>query len=119
MMMNRIDFEELPEFKRDVKALERRFKSLSDDMNTLRTVLNDEPDEHPPFSFLIKGLGLTTCVIKVKKIACKSLKGKGVQSGLRLIYAFFPFDRKIVLIELYHKTDKANEDRDRIFTHFK
>jgi hypothetical protein len=64
-------------------------------------------------------LGLKTCVIKVKKIACKALKGRGVNSGLRLIYAFFPDEQKIIFIELYHKNDKENEDKKRITDNFK
>jgi len=70
-------------------------------------------------------------------------KGKGVNSGLRLVYAHFkdqnietensnviPADdektnyeiidkEKIVFIELYHKSDKENEDRERILNNFK
>ena len=64
-------------------------------------------------------LGLKTCIIKVKKIACKRLKGRGVNSGLRLVYAYFNEEDKIVFIELYHKNEKGNEDRDRILNHFK
>lgn len=54
----------------------------------------------------------------MKKIACRSLKGKGVNSGFRLIYAFFPPENlqppQITFIELYHKNDKEHEDRKRI-----
>ena len=55
----------------------------------------------------------------MKKIACKALKGRGVNSGLRLIYAHFPAEQKITFIELYHKNDKENEDRKRIIENFK
>ena len=61
-------------------------------------------------SFQIYQIQLETCVIKVKKIACKSLKGKGVNSGLRLIYALFKVEQKITFIEIYHKNDKDSED---------
>jgi hypothetical protein len=54
----------------------------------------------------------------VKKIACKSLKGRGINSGLRLIYANFPEEDKIVFVELYHKNNKENEDRERIRQYF-
>ena len=54
-------------------------------------------------------------MIKVKKIACKSLKGRGVNSGLRLIYAHIEAEKRIVFIELFHKNEKENEDRFRIF----
>ena len=58
-------------------------------------------------------------MIKVKKIACRALKGRGVNSGLRLIYAWFEVEQRIVMVELYHKNDKENEDRIRIHKHFK
>ncbi len=77
------------------------------------------PDERPPFSFRIDNLDLKTCIIKVKKIACKALKGRGVNSGLRLVYAYFETEKKITFIELYHKNDKENEDRKRITDNFK
>ncbi|MFO8066999.1 MAG: hypothetical protein R6U11_05395, partial [Bacteroidales bacterium] len=77
------------------------------------------PAERPPFSYRIDGLGIETCVIKIKKIASKSFKGKGVNSGFRIIYAHFEKEEKIVLIEVYHKSDKEIEDKQRIFDNFK
>ena len=87
-------------------------------MKVVRQVLEVMPDERPPFSFRIDDLGIKTCVIKVKKIACKALKGRGVNSGLRLVYAWFPFREKIVFIELYFKGDKETEDKQRILDNF-
>jgi hypothetical protein len=52
-------------------------------------------------------------------MACKALKGRGVNSGLRLIYAHFPEEQKITFIELYHKNDRENEDKTRITDNFK
>lgn len=43
---------------------------------------------------------------------------KGVNSGLRLVYAYFEADATIIFIERYHKSDKANEDRNRILRNF-
>lgn len=110
--------EELPEYKKELKALLKRYRTLSDDMMVVKQVLEVFPDERPPFSFRIDNLGIETCVIKVKKIACKALKGRGVNSGLRLVYAWFPKERRMVFIELYHKNDKENEDRQRILDNF-
>ena len=58
-------------------------------------------------------------VVKVKKIACIAVKGRGVNSGLRLIYAYFEVEQKITFTELYHKKDKENEDKHRILNNFK
>jgi mRNA-degrading endonuclease RelE of RelBE toxin-antitoxin system len=118
-MMNNIEFDELSEFKKDLKQLLKKYRTLKEDLEVVKLDLNDEPEESPPFSFRIDNLGLETCIIKVKKIACKALKGRGVNSGLRLIYAHFPDEQKITFIELYHKNDKENEDRDRIIMNFK
>jgi mRNA-degrading endonuclease YafQ of YafQ-DinJ toxin-antitoxin module len=112
-------FDELAEFKKDLKTLLKKYRTLNDDLDTLKQVLTIAPDERPPFSFRFDNLGLETCVIKVKKIACKALKGRGVNSGLRLIYAHFKEEEKIIFIELYHKNDKENEDKQRILNHFK
>ncbi|MEM9685543.1 MAG: hypothetical protein AAF934_01305 [Bacteroidota bacterium] len=115
--------EELDEFKKDVKRLSKRYKFLKDDLETLKKVLRVYPDARPPFSFRIDGLGTSSCIIKVKKIACKSLKGKGVNTGLRLIYAYFVNEEskgnaKVICIELYHKSNAPKEDKQRILRYF-
>ena len=112
-------FDELTEFKKDFKKLLKKYRTLNEDLDVVKRVLEVAPDERPPFSFRIDNLGLENCIIKVKKIACKALKGRGVNSGLRLIYAHFPDEQKIVFIELYHKNDKENEDKTRIMDNFK
>lgn len=114
-----MNFVELAQFKKDLIILLKKYRTLHDDLGELKTILKKKPDERPPFSFRIDNLGLETCVIKVRKIACKALKGRGVNSGLRLIYAYFPDEQKITFIELYHKNDKDNEDRNRILDNFK
>ena len=112
-------FDELSEFKKDLKNLLKKYRTLNDDLDVVKRVLEILPDERPPFSFRIDNLGIDTCIIKVKKIACKALKGRGVNSGLRLIYAHFPDEQKITFIELYHKNEKENEDKSRILENFK
>jgi hypothetical protein len=51
---------------------------------------------------------------KAKKFVCKSLKGRGVASGIRIIYAYFEQDDIIELAEVYYYGDEENEDRLRI-----
>jgi mRNA-degrading endonuclease YafQ of YafQ-DinJ toxin-antitoxin module len=112
-------FDELTEFKKDLKNLLKKYRTLNDDLDIVKRVLEVTPDERPPFSYRIDNLSLETCIIKVKRIACKALKGRGVNSGLRLIYAHFPDEQKITFIELYHKNDKESEERQRILKNFK
>lgn len=112
-------FEELEEYKKDVKVLSKKYRTLPEDLAIVRKVLFVNPVERPPCSYRIDNLGIETCVIKVKKIASKSFKGKAVNSGFRLIYAHFKKEDRIVLIELYHKSQKEIEDKSRILINFK
>jgi mRNA-degrading endonuclease RelE of RelBE toxin-antitoxin system len=114
-----MDFETLPEYDRDLKRLLKKFRTLESDMEDVRKVLAIQPDERHPFSVRIDGSGITTCVIKVKKIASDCFKGRGSNSGFRLIYAWFRDEQKIVFIEIYHKSGKETEDRQRILRNFK
>lgn len=113
-----MEFEHLPEFKKDLKSLLKKYRTLDDDLDVVKMILKKRPDERPPFSFRIDNLGIETCIIKVKKIACKALKGRGVNSGVRLVYAYFPNKQKITFIELYHKGEKEIEDKKRIMDYF-
>jgi len=113
-----MNFDQLTDFAKDLKRLKKKYRTLDDDLEIVKKVLAIAPNQRPPFSFRIEGLKLETCIIKVKKIACKSLKGRGVNSGLRLIYAFFEKEERIVFIELYHKNEKELENRDRILKNF-
>ncbi len=114
-----MEIDYLPEFDKDLKALLKKYRTLNEDLEIIKMILNNQPDERPPFSFQIDNLGLETCIIKIKKIACKALKGKGSNSGLRLIYAYFPEPQQITFVELYHKNEKTQEDRERILLNFK
>ncbi len=111
-------FDELAEFKGDLKKLLKKYRTLNDDLFEVKTILKKKPKARPPFSFRIDNLDLEACVIKVKKIACRSLKGRGVNSGLRLIYAHFEEEDKIIFVEIFHKNDKQSEDRQRIINNF-
>ena len=111
-------FEELTDFVKDIKKLSKKYRSISDDIEVVKKVLTVNPDERAPFSYRIDGLGIETCIIKIRKIASKSFKGKGVNSGFRMVYAHFENEGKIVLIELYHKSAQEKEDKERILKNF-
>ena len=113
----------LPEFDRDIKKLLKKFKTLEDDLeifikNELNLFHKLKIDNKGVFQ--ITGLQIQNPKIyKAKKFACRSLKGKGVHSGIRVIYAYFEEEDRIELIEIYYKGDKENEDRQRIFEYSK
>lgn len=113
-----MEFDALPEYDKDAKKLLKKYRTLINDIEDVKKVLSIRPNAQPPFSYRIEGLGVENCVIKVKKIASDSFKGRGCNSGFRLIYAYFQETAKIILVELYHKNDKENEDRERILMNF-
>jgi hypothetical protein len=108
----------LPDFDRDLKKLLKRFKTLEED---LEIFINTELNLYHKLNidnngiFEITGSGIETPkIFKAKKFACKSLKGKGVKSGIRIIYAYYEDIDSVEFIEIYYKGDKDNEDRKRI-----
>ena len=113
----------LPEFDNDLRKLLKRFKILEDD---LKIFIEKQLNLYHKLKidnrgvFQITGLPIESPKIyKAKKFACRSLKGKGVQSGIRVIYAYFEEVDKIEFIEIYYKGDKENEDRERILRYYK
>jgi hypothetical protein len=111
-----------PDFDRDMKRLLKRFSSLEDDLeNFIRTelMLFHKLGIDNQGVVQIPGLGFQSPkVYKGRKFACRALKGKGVQSGIRVIYAYFEEKDRIELFEIYYKGDKENEDRRRIIRRY-
>jgi mRNA-degrading endonuclease RelE of RelBE toxin-antitoxin system len=112
----------LPEFEKDFKRLSKKFRTLEEDFKTfINTQLNlfhkkgiDNKGVVP-----ISGIGIPyPKVYKARKFACRSLKGRGVDSGIRVIYTYWEEKDKLEFIEIYFKGDKENEDRDRILVHY-
>ena len=112
----------LPEFEKDVKRLLKRFKTIEDDLEIFvekELFLYHKLSIDNKGIFQIPGLPVKDIkAYKAKKFACRSLKGKGVQSGMRVIYTYLEDTDAIELIEIYHKGDKENEDRERISRHY-
>jgi mRNA-degrading endonuclease RelE of RelBE toxin-antitoxin system len=113
----------VPEFEKDLKKFVRRFASLEEDLQTfVRVAMNlfHKQNIDSQAIFHISDLGIRSPKIyKVKKFACKALKGKGVQSGIRVIYAYNEEEDRVEFIELYYKGDKESENRGRIMKYFR
>ena len=117
-----MEFLELPEFQSDLKRLSKKYRSLAEDIGTLKKVLSVSgmSGPRPPISFRLTDTGFDDpIIVKVKKFACKSLKGRGANSGIRVIYAYFPEEEIVKFVQIYFKADDENEDRQRISKHFK
>jgi len=114
-----MNYKETEKFSRDFKKLLKKFRSLNDDLciNKKYTIelLHIKNIDNKGI-FPIQGIGNTAELqfFKVKKFQCKSLKGRGAKSGIRIVYAFFPVQQKVVFLEIYFKADQKNENRERI-----
>jgi len=116
MMMN---YDETEEFRRDFKKLLKKFPSLAEDLEVnkqYRIELFHCKEIDSRSIFEIQGVGNTAELkfFKVKKFQCKNLKGRGAKSGIRVIYAYFPTEQRIVFLEVYFKANQENENRQRI-----
>ena len=113
----------LPEFDKDFKKLAKRFKTLDDDIETfinkqLKLTHKLEIDNKGVVHISELGIEIPK-IYKAKKFACKALKGRGVMSGIRIIYAYYENEDVIEFIEIYFKGDKANEDKKRIMKYYR
>lgn len=112
----------LPEFEKDIKRLLKRFRTLEDDLaNFLNIALVDYHKNGIDNGSIVRipNVGFDKPkIFKARKFACRSMKGKGVQSGIRVIYAYFEEEDRVELIEIYYKGVKENEDRKRIIKRY-
>jgi hypothetical protein len=108
----------VPEFEKDLKKLVRRFASLEEDLQIfIKVAMNAFHKQNVDSRAILRisDLGINSPKIyKAKKFACKALKGKGVHSGIRVIYAYHEEEDRMEFIEIYYKGDKENEDKARI-----
>ena len=112
-------YEETTEFKRDFKKLLKKFSSLREDLEIskkYRIELFHIQKIDSRSIFEIKGVGNIKELqfYKITKFQCKSLKGRGAKSGIRITYALFLTQQKIVFLEIYFKAKQENENRQRI-----
>lgn len=113
----------VPEFEKDLKKLVKRFSSLEDDLRTfIKVAMNafHKQNIDSRAIFHISDLGIhSPKIYEAKKFACKALKGKGAQSGIRVIYAYHEEEDWIEFIEIYCKGDEESEDGERIMRRYR
>lgn len=117
-----IDYIESPKFKKDLKRLIKKYPSLPEDLRMAEKAAIELVHLHGVDNrsvFQISRIGGGIQVYKLKKFACKSLKGRGNRSGIRIIYAWLPGKNEIHFIEMYFKGDQKNEDKSRIREYLK
>ena len=113
-----ISYKTLPEFEKDFKSLLKRYRTLESDFKTFKkyTIETFYEQGTPTTAFVpIEGFcGEEYVSNKVRKFACRSLPGRGSQSGIRIIFVWQAKTRMVTFVEMYFKGDKSEEDRARL-----
>lgn len=112
----------VPEFASDSKKLMSSFNTLGQDLKVFIETSLKLYHELEMENDGIKELNISDIskpkIYKARKFACRSIKGKGANTGIRVVYAHFPEEKRIDLIEIYFEGDKQEEDKDRIFKYY-
>lgn len=108
-------------FVKQLDKLKQKLRSLDDDIVVLKEssieLLHVHGIDDKQSCIPVPGFQCEYVIIyKVKKFACKSLKGKGVRSGVRVIYAYFPSSDTIEFLQIYFK---KRSDTDMNYDHIK
>ncbi len=122
-MADRINYCETPEFQKEFSRLAKKYRTLSEDFELAKKATIElyhlrKLDNHSVFPIPEFCAGPVQ-ILKLKKFACQSLSGKGVHSGIRVIYSFDPMNYQVEFLEIYYKGTKENENRDRISAYLK
>ena len=86
-----------PRFKRRLKRLVKKYRSLQNDLSILTESLRQKP---------IQGIALGNSCFKIR-LAIKS-KGKGKSGGARVITYVAIIEQTIYLLAIYDKSQAAN-----------
>jgi len=121
--MTKLTYRDTEKFTRLLKKLTKRFRTLPADLETAKKAtieLYHLKQIDNASCFRLQYDSYTNCTIyKIKKFACRSLKGKGIQSGIRVTYAYFPTTYLVEFIEIYYKGGQTNESNELITEYLK
>jgi hypothetical protein len=108
----------LQPFLKELKKLSCKHPSLPSDISTVLPVfhlfvIQQKQRSHPFFPCIFKGEGAQPEIFLMKRLACRTMK-PGNNTGLRLVVALFREEMRLELVEIYQKSDKDIEDKERI-----
>jgi mRNA-degrading endonuclease RelE of RelBE toxin-antitoxin system len=105
-------------FEKDLKRLLKKFRTLKEDLKVAKKnaielyhIQKIDNGSVEPISGFCNDKIL---ICKIRKFACKALKGRGNKSGIRVIYAYYINEKLVEFIEIYFKGEKINEDQERM-----
>ena len=113
-----ISYDRNPRFIKQLKKLIKKYRTLEDDLAIAQIAAIELFHIHAKDNGavrLVPSYDLQEVKIyKIVKFACKSLVGKGVRSGIRVVYAYFPDKSHVEYLEIYYK-EKDDTDMDYDF----
>ena len=122
-MTKLFNFSSLPEFDKEFNRLKKKYRTLDEDLDSFKFYqikITHELNIDNKGVFPISGIGVTVPKLFIaKKFACKSLKGKGSDTGIRIVYAYYEQEARIEWVEIYLKSEKDLENMERIKQYYK
>lgn len=118
-----LNFDETPEFQKDIKRLKKRWRSIPSDINKVKLVIERlyvplegvDMKEFRELMFATPRAEILTSTVKCEvvkmRLDCASL---GNDKKTRLVFVAVKAADTIHLLELYAKNDKPREDPKRI-----
>lgn len=104
----KMKFDEGQEFLKEFKKLKKKYKSLNNDLEIFKKLLEAHPlgiSRHT--NILIRS---HDCIVIKSRLFCRYLKG----NTLRIVYLYIKKNSQIIFIEIFFKGEKAREDQQRI-----
>jgi hypothetical protein len=118
-----MNFEYTPGFKKEMKALAKRWRSILDDIENVKRFITSLYVEQEGVSlndyrnafFNNKRAAIllrseTGEAVKMR-LDCLSLGQKDI---VRVVYVFIREEPKVIFVELFSKQDKSREDKERL-----
>ncbi len=116
--MTKLTYSSTEKFEHDLKRILKKFHSLNEDIEIAKAfaieLYHTQKINKQAIFPMPQFCTDEVLICKLKKFACRALKGRGVKSGIRIIYAFHIRTLKIDFIEMYFKGESENEDKERI-----
>lgn len=94
-----------PEFEKNFKHLSKKYKTLEDDFEKFKEILLKYPAGVGKNFTIIHSE--SACKIIKARMACRALRDR----SLRVIYSYEESNKRFYFIELYFKSEQANENK--------
>lgn len=107
----------IPAFDKDIKRLAKKYSSIESDVERLAIALSVVRQNEIRGTVRIANPGAAYDrypVYKIRSFRCVALKGKGSNSGIRVIYYDDESADCVTLIEIYCKSQQENHTVKRI-----